>query len=84
MTTWLLAVAAAVVALWPMNKQSKDKSLFDFTDKKKTKSSSYLEAVAALQTVRGRLVHTNHLEEEQEEACNTLTLALSAGSDLDE
>lgn len=80
MMTWLLAVAAAAVALWPTNKKSKLlPNLQEFDTR--PKPSSYLDAVASLQTVRTRLMHTNHLDEDQAAACDVLTLALSAGSD---
>ena len=80
MMTWLLAVAAAAVALWPINKKSGLLPSLETLDTK-PKPSSYLDAVASLQTVRTRLMHTNHLDDDQAAACDVLTLALSAGSD---
>jgi len=89
MMTWLLAVAAAAVALWPTGKKNGGGGVPVYVpsplelDPPK-RQTSYLDAVACLQKVRSRLVHTNHLEDEQTEALNVLTLALSAGSDVDE
>lgn len=86
MMTWLLAVAAAAVALWPTGKKSAPSAYVPSTleiDPPK-RQTTYLDAVACLQKVRQRLTHTNHLEDEQTEALNVLTLALSAGSDVDE
>lgn len=84
MMTWILAVLAAAVALWPTGKQ-KDKAPLYIPSPaeldQRPRATSYLAAVESLQRVRSRLVHTNHLDEEQLEACNVLTLALSAGSD---
>jgi len=84
--TWLLAVAAAAVALWPTGKKSAPSAYAPSTleiDPPK-RQTTYLDAVACLQKVRQRLTHTNHLEDEQTEALDVLTLALSAGSDVDE
>ena len=84
MMTWLLAVAAAAVALWPTGKQKDKAPLYIPSPAEldtRPRPTSYLAAVEALQKVRSRLVHTNHLDDEQIEACNVLTLALSAGSD---
>ena len=84
MMTWLLAVAAAAVALWPTGKKTDKAPLYIPSPAELDTSprpTSYLAAVEALQKVRSRLVHTNHLDDEQLEACNVLTLALSAGSD---
>ena len=89
MTTWLLAVAAAAVALWPTGKKTGGGGVPTYLPSPaeldpRPRPTSYLAAVEALQLVRSRLVHTNHLDEEQLEACNVLTLALSAGSDESE
>ena len=84
MMTWLLAVAAAAVALWPTEKKPDKAPLYIPSPAEldtRPRPTSYLAAVEALQKVRSRLVHTNHLDDEQMEACNVLTLALSAGSD---
>jgi hypothetical protein len=45
------------------------------------KAAGYIQSVAALQTVRERLIATDQLDEEQQESINALTLALMAGSD---
>jgi len=87
MMTWLLAVAAAAVALWPTGKKTDKAQVYvpsplELDPPKR--QTSYLDAVACLQKVRSRLVHTNHLEAEQTEALDVLTLALSAGSDVEE
>lgn len=87
MMTWLLAVAAAAVALWPTGRKTDKAPVYvpsplELDPPKR--QTSYLDAVACLQKVRSRLVHTNHLEDEQTEALDVLTLALSAGSDVDE
>ena len=83
MMTWLLAVAAAAVALWPTGKKPGGFSLDDLAvlEPPPKKAGNYLDAVAALQTVRARLVHTDELSDEAVEALNTLTLSLAAGSD---
>ena len=83
MMTWLLAVAAAAVALWPTGKKTVGFSLDDLAglEPPPKKAGNYLDAVAALQIVRARLVHTDELSDEAVEALNTLTLALAAGSD---
>ena len=87
MMTWLLAVAAAAVALWP-TAGKRDKAPLYLPSATEIdpprRNTSYLDAVACLQKVRSRLVHTNHLEDEQTEALDVLTLALSAGSDVEE
>jgi|AACY02.3.fsa_nt_gi hypothetical protein len=87
MMTWLLAVAAAAVALWPIGKKPSQRPIYIPSPAElepARRQTSYLDAVACLQKVRSRLVHTNHIEAEQTEALDVLTLALSAGSDVDE
>lgn len=84
MMTWLLAVAAAAVALWPTQKKGGGRGLLDDLaglEPPPKKAGNYLDAVAALQIVRARLVHTDELSDEAVEALNTLTLSLAAGSD---
>lgn len=83
MMTWLLAVAAAAVALWPTGKKPGGFSLDDLAglEPPPKRAGNYLDAVAALQVVRARLVHTDELSDEAVEALNTLTLSLAAGSD---
>ena len=86
MMTWLLAVAAAAVALWPTGKRDKAPlyvpSPLELDPPKR--QTSYLDAVACLQKVRSRLVHTEMLDDSVAEALSTLTLALQHGSDVDE
>ena len=87
MMTWLLAVAAAAVALWPTGGK-RDKapvyvpSPLELDPPRRT--TTYLDAVACLQKVRSRLVHTDLLDDSVAEALSTLTLALQHGSDVDE
>jgi len=87
MMTWLLAVAAAAVALWP-TAGKRDKapvyvpSPLELDPPRRT--TTYLDAVACLQKVRSRLVHTDLLDDSVAEALSTLTLALQHGSDVDE
>lgn len=78
MITFLFVCAAVGVALWPSNK-TLDKILPDELRETDT-SVTYLEAVAALQVVRSRLHATGELDEPSTDACNILTLGLSAGS----
>jgi len=86
MMTWLLAVAAAAVALWPTGKRDKAPvyvpSPLELDPPRRT--TTYLDAVACLQKVRSRLVHTDLLDDSVAEALSTLTLALQHGSDVDE
>ena len=86
MMTWLLAVAAAAVALWPTGKRDKAPlyvpSPLELDPPKRT--TTYLDAVACLQKVRSRLVHTEMLDDSVAEALSTLTLALQHGSDVEE
>lgn len=83
MMTWLIAVAAAAVALWPTRGQTKPTgSYLPLGDGSPLRSpTSYLDAVSCLQKVRSRLVATDSLDDEGVESLNTLTLALQNGSD---
>jgi hypothetical protein len=86
MMTWLLAVAAAAVALWPTGKKAAPSAYVPSTleiDPPK-RQTTYLDAVACLQKVRSRLVHTDLLDDSVAEALSTLTLALQHGSDVEE
>ena len=80
----LLAAAALALFLpWPLRKASKpalDLSRYDDPVEPKTKHPQYIQAVASLQTVQKRLSHTEHLDDDQQEAINVLALALTAGS----
>lgn len=81
MLIYVLVAAAAVLLLWPSTKPGpKPAPLLPIEPKPKA-HPSYLDAVQALQTVRTRLAATDLLEDEQQAACNILTLALSAGSE---
>lgn len=81
MLVYVLVAAAAVLLLWPSTRpESKPAPLIPIEPKPKA-HPSYLDAVQALQTVRTRLAATGLLDEEQQEACNALTLALSEGSE---
>ena len=78
MTVWLLLAAAAAVLLWP----SKLPEQVPFLAQVPTdKGHSYIDAVAALQLVRQRLIDTQQLAEEQQAAVDSLTLALVHGSE---
>jgi len=80
----LAAAALALFMPWPLRKAAKpalDLSKYDEPVVVKPKHPEYIHSVAALQTVQKRLSHTEHLDEEQQEAINVLALALTAGSD---
>lgn len=88
MTTWILAVIAAVVALWPTGQKKGGgggavyvPSPAELDPPKRT--PTYLDAVASLQKVRSRLVETDLLSDDVAEALSTLTLALQHGSDVE-
>jgi hypothetical protein len=79
---WVLVAAAAVLLLWPSTKTQPPHILpVGPVEPPKRHAPTYLEAVAALQTVRSRLVGTSKLEEAQSKAIAALTLALSEGSE---
>jgi len=87
MMTWLLAVAAAAVALWPTGRKTDKAPVYvpsplELDPPRRT--TTYLDAVACLQKVRSRLVHTDMLDDSVAEALSTLTLALQHGSDVEE
>ena len=87
MMTWLLAVAAAAVALWPTGRKTDKAPVYvpsplELDPPRRT--TTYLDAVACLQKVRSRLVHTDLLDDSVAEALSTLTLALQHGSDVEE
>ena len=87
MMTWLLAVAAAAVALWPTGRKTDKAPVYvpsPLEIDPPKRQTSYLDAVACLQKVRSRLVHTEMLDDSVAEALSTLTLALQHGSDVDE
>ena len=87
MMTWLLAVAAAAVALWPTGRKTDKAPVYvpsPLEIDPPKRQTSYLDAVACLQKVRSRLVHTDLLDDSVAEALSTLTLALQHGSDVEE
>lgn len=83
----LLGIAAAAIALWPAKKKTGGggvpylPSVAELSPQPPKRHPSYIEAVANLAAVKARLSATEHLDDEQSEAINTLTLALVAGSD---
>lgn len=86
MTTWILAVIAAVVALWPTGQKKGGGAVYvpspaELDPPKRT--PTYLDAVASLQKVRSRLVETDLLSDDVAEALSALTLALQHGSDVE-
>ena len=86
MIIYSLIAAAALVLLWPKQLQRKQPALpklelpRSVIDAVPVRTDSYIEAVAALQTVQRRLVSTGLLDEDQVAAVDTLTLALSRGA----
>ncbi len=82
--TILLIVAAAIVLLWPTNKKSDPilpTSIFENNSGSEIeKTVSYLEAVAALQEVRLRLLKTGTMDEPSHDAINILLMSLVDGS----
>jgi hypothetical protein len=85
MIIYVLIAAAVVTLFWPTKKKPSAAPTLDLSryDERpvKLKAPAYIQSVAALQTVQKRLAHTEHLDEEQQEAINVLALALTAGSD---
>jgi hypothetical protein len=89
MIIYVLIAAAVVTLFWPTKKKPSAAPTLDFSKydglaesvRVKLKAPAYIQSVAALQTVQKRLAHTEHLDEEQQEAINVLALALTAGSD---
>lgn len=84
MIMYALIAAAAVALLWPSQKP-KARPTFNPTPLEvtppKPRVPLYLDAVASLQTVQRRLAATDNLDDDQRAAIDTLTLALTAGSD---
>lgn len=83
MIAYALIAAAAVALLWPSKKI--DNKVIDLLEDKPVKQPerkhiTYLDAVACLQKVSKRLESTQELEDEQREALEVITLALSRGS----
>lgn len=78
MITFLFVTAAVAVALWPSKKTLEKIIPNELQEVDST--VSFIEAVAALQVVRSRLDSTGELDQPSSDACNILTLGLSAGS----
>lgn len=85
MISWALIAAAAIALLWPLKKPAKAPPVYDLSpierEPAKPRVPLYLDAVACLQTVQRRLSATGHMDDDQRAAIDTLTLALTAGSD---
>jgi hypothetical protein len=80
----LLVVVAVAVLLWPASPPPANP--FARPDSAKPapavpRLTSYMDSVAALQTVRSRLAATEKLDADTQKALDSLTLALSAGSE---
>ena len=86
MIVYALIAAAALALLWPSKLVPKKPTInIDELDKIKPiqperHAVKYLEAVACLQKVAKRLELTEELDDEQKEALEVITLALSRGS----
>jgi hypothetical protein len=85
MIAYALIAAAGIALLWPSTKKPKvDFDLGKLEGEKvipaAPKQITYIQAVAALQTVQKRLDATEELDEDQCEAINVITLALVRGS----
>ncbi len=79
---WVLVAAAAVLLLWPSPKPQPPHLLpTSPVEPPKRHAPTYMEAVAALQTVRSRLSNTEKLGEEQQKSLSYLTLALVEASE---
>ena len=83
MIAYALIAEAAVALLWPTPKTNK-KSVDLLEDSQprqpERRGITYLDAVACLQKVSKRLEATEELDEDQREALEVITLALSRGS----
>lgn len=79
MLVMLLIAAACAILLWPAPPAGISNPFAVPASPKR--GPDYMEAVAALQTVRTRLVQTGALDAEQQKAVDALTLALVSGSD---
>jgi len=81
---WILVGAAAVALFWPAKKVVEflpHVPADEISPGTGPKAAGYIQSVAALQTVRERLIATDQLDDDQQESINSLTLALMAGSD---
>lgn len=81
------AAAAVAVAAWPQIRDAVTHMLSDDPNVPPPKpldqavSPNYQMAISHLAAVRLRLLHTDHLEDDQKKAIDILTLALVDGSD---
>jgi hypothetical protein len=73
----LLVTAAVALLCWPADKQIAS----PFVKPEKPAGATYMDAVAALQLVRSRLIATDSLGEDESKAIDCLTLSLVGGSD---
>lgn len=83
MIVWVLVAAAAVLLFWPPAKQAANPYTPSPAElaPPQPRIPTYIDAVACLQTVRHRLVETEQLGEAQQDAIDTITLALVRGSE---
>jgi hypothetical protein len=82
MITLILAAAAALVALWPAVPAAGAVSIrLPQLQPRPRRHAGYADALQALSNVRGRLLATDSLAEQERAAVNALTLALINGSD---
>lgn len=86
MLFWVLVAAAVAFVLWPTpEKPAAQPSLLSRLPSsaapKPADTGSYMDAVKALQLVRGRLVATDKLDEAAQKNLDSLMLCLLAGSE---
>lgn len=83
MIVWVLVAAAAVLLFWPSSKPVANPYFPAPAElaPPQPRIPSYIDAVACLQTVRHRLVESEQLGEAQQDAIDTITLALVRGSE---
>lgn len=79
--TYLVIAIALAVLLWPAAKQAKESPLPFDLEASKQGAPTYQSAHIALAHVRLRLLQTEHLQDPERKAIESLTLALVAGSD---
>lgn len=83
MIIWVLVAAAMILFLWPSSEAPMPSLLANAkpVEPAKPKVPTYLQAVACLQDVRARLVHTGNYDEAAQHSIENLVLALTSGSD---
>ena len=79
MTAVLIAIAVAVLLLWPQPQRKRLDAPVSLLEQ--TREPKYLDAVRALQVVRLRLASTQRLDADAEGAIEKLTLQLIAGNE---